>query len=65
MRDYDTVVAFSNEGEEYGREPYRLQAEGRPGARKAALKLSEDSRYDDPRIPGRTRKVVSCRRATS
>jgi hypothetical protein len=61
MSEYEAVVAFRNEGHEYGRETYRVQAGDRPGGVKAALTRSEDSVYDDPRIPTPSRRVVSCR----
>ena len=60
--DYDAVVTFRNEGQEYGRETYRVQAADRDSAMRAALIRSEDSIYDDTRIPCLTRRVTSCRR---
>ena len=62
MHNYDAVVAFKNEGHEYGRETYHIDADDREAASRAALTRSEASMYDDDRIPDRTRRVVSCRR---
>lgn len=62
MHDYDAVVAFRNEGREFGRETYRVKAEDREGAMRDAMTMSEDSIYDDPRIPTPSRRVMSCRR---
>ncbi len=48
-------VVFSNAGAVYGIETYPVDAAGRADARGIALRRSEDSPYDDARIPDRRR----------
>lgn len=60
-RQYDVVVAFLSNGEEFGREGYTVEATDKTAARRAALVKAEDSRFDDPRVPDLARNVVSCR----
>lgn len=59
---YRAIISFRNEGKEYGRETYEVEADDVETARSRAIVRSEDSLYDDPRIPDRNRRVVSCRR---
>lgn len=62
---YRAVVSFRNAGKEYGRETYEVTAETQESARVIALRMSEDSLYDDARIPDKVRRVVGCRRILS
>jgi hypothetical protein len=62
-RTYDVTIAFRSGGSEYGREKHVVEAVDRTTAGRAALVKAEDSRFDDPRIPDLSRRIVSCRLA--
>lgn len=50
-------VVFSNAGTVYGTETYAVEAADRAEACGIALRRSEDSPYDDARIPRRTARA--------
>lgn len=54
-RTYQVTVEFFSAGERYGSETYTIEAIDRGAASLAGLDLSEESVYDDPRIPDLTR----------
>ena len=57
MKHYQATVKFYAEGVEYGRETYPVTANNNEVAEKIALKLAEESLYDDARID-RSRQVI-------
>ncbi|WP_042695969.1 hypothetical protein [Azospirillum sp. B506] len=58
-------VVFSNAGTVYGIETCAVEAADRAEARGIALRRSEDSPYDDARIPDRRRSVRVRRSVTT
>lgn len=60
---FDVTVGFSNEGNVYGEETYRIMAENEDQAQRKAFTNASGSMYDDDRIPDRRIYIISCEEA--
>ena len=47
---YEGTTHFLAQGQEYGRQTWRFRAQDRGAAATTLRRLSEDSRFDDPRV---------------
>ncbi|WP_407179693.1 hypothetical protein [Bradyrhizobium sp. STM 3562] len=55
---FDVIIEFLNDDTVYGAERYVIEATDANEAKRIALQRSEDSLYDDDRIPDRRRRAL-------